>query len=597
MFLRAGSARADQLHALSTALAHRGPDGSGTFTSGNAGLAHARLSIIDLAGGFQPLYNEDRSLALVCNGEIYNYVELRRELEQLGHNFATGSDSETILHAYEAWGVACLDRLHGMFAFALYDCVRRELFLARDRFGIKPLFLLESDDGLIFASEIKALLPYLQGRPAVHPPALLEYFQNQYVSGRETIVAGITRLLAGEAALVRDARVASRWTWYRVPAHVQSRERDDVLLERFDALMLDVMREHMRSDVPFGLFLSGGVDSSLLAALLQKLGVQQLRTFSVGFAGAGDGELPAARAIAQRFDTQHTELVVTPRDLLGRLPYATWSADDLLADTACLPTSMLAERAGRELKVVFSGEGGDEVFAGYARYRASAWKRFLRRLRRPRLGGMRAAGLAQPCERWLFGDALRDLSERWQDPQAQAWASFNAAASNLRRMQATDIATWLADDLLVKCDRMLMGFALEGRVPYLDHRVVELGLALADGAKVNRKLGKLFLRRWGERYVPDGHLWARKKGFTVPVGQCLVPEVLAQLETALPQHPAVREWLRPDGVRRLLARVPRSGEDARLAWSVLQFAVWHDLFVDGQGSRPAPDTPDLLARL
>jgi asparagine synthase (glutamine-hydrolysing) len=597
LYLREGRASTAALHALAAALAHRGPDGSGTFASGNAGLAHARLSIIDLAGGFQPLYNEDRTLALVCNGEIYNYVELRRELEQLGHAFATGSDSETILHAYEAWGVACLDRLHGMFAFALYDANRRELFLARDRFGIKPLFLLESAEGLVFASEMKALLAHLEGRPSVHASALLEYFENQYVSGRETIIQGITRLLPGEAAIVREGRIASRWTWYRVPAHLQSSEREEVLLERFDALMQDVMREHMRSDVPFGLFLSGGVDSSLLAALLQNLGVTQLRTFSVGFAGAGDGELPAARAIAQRFNTRHTELIVTPPDLLGRLPYAMWSADDLLNDTACLPTSMLAERAGSELKVVFSGEGGDEVFAGYARYRASAWKRWVRRLRRPRLGGMRAAGQAEGYERQLFGEALRGLGDRWQEPQAQAWASFSAAGSDLRRMQAADLVTWLPDDLLVKCDRMLMGFALEGRVPYLDHRIVELGLALSDRAKISGKLGKLFLRRWGERYIPDGHLWARKKGFTVPVAQCLVPQVVAKLEAALPRHPAVREWLRPDGVRHLLARLPGDAGAVRMTWSVLQFCVWHDIFVDGSATKPAADTPDVLASL
>jgi asparagine synthase (glutamine-hydrolysing) len=598
MSLRDGTADRQRLEQLCAALAHRGPDGTGYHVAAGVGLAHSRLSIIDLEGGFQPLYNEDRSLAVVCNGEIYNYVELRSELERLGHRFATGSDSETLLHAYEAWGTACLERLHGMFAFALHDSRKRELFIARDRLGIKPLFLLDTPQGVFFASELKALLAHVPGRPTVNPAALLEYLENQYTSGRDAIVAGVSRLHAGEAAILRDGRVASQWMYYQVPVHATSGEREDQLIERFDALMHEVMREHVRSDVPFGLFLSGGVDSSLLAALLHMHGGEQLRSFSVGFEGTGEGsELAEARNIARRFDTRHTELLISPADLLARLPHTVWSADDLLADPACLPTSMLAERAGRELKVVFSGEGGDEVFAGYARYRASYWKRLLRRLRRPRLGGMRASGQAAGYERWLFGDALRALHDRWQQPQADAWAAFSAAASPLRRMQAVDLATWLPDDLLVKCDRMLMGFGVEGRVPYLDHRVVEFGLALDDAAKVGRNVGKRFLRRWGERYVPDGHLWLRKKGFTVPIAQCLTPAVVEKLRTLLPGHPAIRDWFDPAGVRRLLQRVPGSSADARMAWSLMQFAIWSNLFIDGSGRMPALDTKDLASAL
>lgn len=578
---------------LGATLAHRGPDGHGDFTWKYGGLAHTRLSIIDLASGAQPLHNETKDIVLVCNGEIYNFVELRAELEALGHVFATNSDSETIIHAYEAWGTECLNRLHGMFAFALYDCRTEELLLARDRFGIKPLFLSSGAYGVHFASEQKALLPTLVGKAEVEPEALLQFLQSQYSSGRKTMIKGIWRLLPGEAIVLKRGQIVRQWRYYEVPLGQLDRSSKGELFERFDSLMEIVMREHMRSDVPFGLFLSGGIDSAVLAMMLQKMGSVRLRTFSVGFSSTeAHSELELARHIATRFDTEHTALTVTPAQLLARLPYSIWAADDLLGDTACLPTSLLAERAGSALKVVFSGEGGDEVFAGYARYRASGWKRFWRRMRSPGLGGMRSGGQAVGYEN-LFGDALSGCADAWALPQSEAWDAATAAHGDVQRMQAVDLATWLPDDLLVKGDRMLMSFALEGRVPYLDHRVVEFGMSLPDELKVNRRFGKLFLRAWGERSLPKDHMWQRKKGFTVPVLSCLTSTVLAKLNASLPAHPAIRYWFSAERVRALLKRVSAGGDGGRMIWALMQFAIWHNIFIDGNCTRPDVDTRDL----
>ena len=375
-------------------LAHRGPDGQGRHVAGNVGLLHTRLAIIDLEGGAQPLYNEDRSLALVANGEIYNYRELRAELETLGHRFATHSDCETLLHAYEAWGIAFLDRLQGMFAFALHDLQRGELILARDRLGIKPLYYCHDSRGLAFASEIKALLPWL-GTPEVNPHGLAQFLQSNFTCAPQTLLQGVAKLPPAHLARidVRTLQLELRAYWSPLQVTTLDLGLNDAL-ERFDGLMQDVMDIHMRADVPLGLFLSGGVDSSLLAALLAQRVNEPLRTFSVGFPGSSvHNELDAARRIAEQFHTRHSVFEVSADDMLNCLPRSVWAADDLTADYANLPVSMLAEHAGQELKVVFSGEGGDEVFAGYGRYRAPWIRRTLAALRAPGSGGFRSKGI------------------------------------------------------------------------------------------------------------------------------------------------------------------------------------------------------------
>ncbi|NIR59511.1 MAG: asparagine synthase (glutamine-hydrolyzing), partial [Gammaproteobacteria bacterium] len=368
---RRGTVELGALERMAEGLRHRGPDDRGIERIDAVGLAHTRLSIIDLAGGHQPLMTPERDLSLVANGEIYNYVELREALErEHGVRFATGSDSETILHAYAVHGLAALEHLHGMFAFALYDRRRGRLILARDRLGIKPLYYAVAGDRLAFASEIKALLPALPRSPALAPGAVMQFLQSQFSAGADTALEGVHRVLPGEAIVV-DSELNLEHHRYWSPLDVQPSPMSEAqATEAFDGLFDRVMREHVRSDVPYGAFLSGGVDSGTLVGCLTRFQEGPVRTFSVGYAGADErGELAEAERIARRFGTRHRPLRLDRERIFRRIPHMIWSADELMRDYACLPTALLAEAAGRELKVVFTGEGGDEMFAGYGRYR------------------------------------------------------------------------------------------------------------------------------------------------------------------------------------------------------------------------------------
>ncbi|MEI6412720.1 MAG: asparagine synthase (glutamine-hydrolyzing) [Pseudomonadota bacterium] len=588
--LRAGSPDLPTLARLATRLGHRGPDDAGTYVSGNVGLAHSRLSIIDLAGGHQPLFAEDSALALVVNGEIYNHLELREDLERRGHRFTTRSDSEVLLHAYVEWGEGFLAPVCGMFAFALYDHRRRLLRLGRDRLGIKPLFIQERPEGLAFASEIKALLALDGPRPGISPQGLVEYLQNQHSSGRITVLAGIERVLPGELLTITDGRIQSRhryWTpWQINPLDIGPEEA----LRRFEPLMETVICQHLRADVPFGLFLSGGVDSAILLALLHRYHPEPVRTFSVGFSNQGlTDELPMAGRMARQFGAIHTELRPSQAELWEILPLTVWAADDLMRDYASLPTALLARRAALDVKMVLSGEGGDEVFAGYGRYRQGGIARYLKNLLSPGSGGFRTRGTFRfPWPGRLFRPALRDVLENARAPVREAWAAAPGSWSNLQRMQGVDLSVALPDNLLVKNDRMLMAFGLEGRVPFCDHRLVEFGLALPDRLKVAGGLGKVFLKRWASPFLPHELLYAQKRGFHVPMGAGFTPQRLAQWAVTLPQHPALIDWFEPQGVRQLLMLKTQRQRPVhhRMIFALLQLALWYDLFVAGDGHRP-----------
>ncbi|CRI67234.1 putative Asparagine synthase (glutamine-hydrolyzing) [Thiocapsa sp. KS1] len=467
MILRRGSPDIAALSLAATRLGHRGPDDSGVYRVDSVGLAHTRLSIIDLGGGHQPILDTDGHYALVANGEIYNFVELRAELEADGCRFRTHSDSETILHVYDRFGVAGLERLNGMFAFALYSTRDRTLILGRDRLGIKPLYYAVLPDRVAFASEIKGLLPLLPRVPEISPEALARFFEIGFNSGEETILQGIRKLEPG-TALVIDASLEPRQITYWSALDIQRREMSmEEACEELDPLFDQVLREHMRSDVPYGLFLSGGLDSGILMARLSRWGNAPLRTFSVGYAGtdAGD-ELADARRVAERFGSDHTELRLDMLNVFRALPLCVRAADDLMYDPACLPTALMAQAAARELKVVFTGEGGDEVFAGYGRYRRSPVQQLMKQILHPRTGNYRRGSRwPESLRRSGFGDALEAGRKRLYAPVESAWAETPHGWGFLRRAQYTDLRTELADNLLVKVDRILMAFGLEGRVP------------------------------------------------------------------------------------------------------------------------------------
>jgi len=502
ILMRHGPADEAALRRMAAALAHRGPDDVGIHLAGSLGLTNTRLSIIDVRGGHQPMVDE--RLALVANGEIYNFVELRPALEARGRRFQTGSDSEIILHAYALDGLPALASLHGMFAFALYDLATRELVLARDRLGIKPLYYAELPDRLLFASELKALLAVWPREPELEPQALVEFLQHRFNTGETGLVHGIRRLAPG-TALVVDTTLHLREHRYWSPLELRPRRiRLEEAVEEFEPLIRRVMIEHLRADVPYGLFLSSGVDSGSLLALITELSGRPVRTFSIGYGDVrASDELGPAAGVARRFGAKHTEVILDRKAVFRRLPYTMWSTDDLLHDYASLPTSFLAERAAEELKVVLTGEGGDEVFAGYGRYRR------------------------HPLQRWM------------------------------QRLVA-------------------------GRVPFVDHRIVEFGLSLPDSLKVAGRTGKVVLRRWAERRLYPEHVWRRKRGFFVPIRQWLHGEMLDQLARLLPENAGIRRWFKPAGVAALVREQQQGGNASRALWGLMQIAIWHRIFVDRQ---------------
>jgi asparagine synthase (glutamine-hydrolysing) len=551
-------------------------------------MGQSRLSIIDLEGGRQPLYSHDRKLVLIANGEIYNFVELRRDLERMGHQFLTASDSEVILHCYEEYGDDFLKHLNGMFAFALFDNSRNRLILARDRIGIKPLFFAQRPGGVIFASEIKALLPLLDRTPSIDPNGLIQYLQNQFSSGRTTILKEVERVLPGEAVRVEMGAVTKRWTYWSALDVVERGYDLHEAQRQFDQIMEDVMVEHMRSDVPFGLFLSGGVDSAVLLAMLSMYQDEPVRTFSVGFPGTRlDDELPMAQAMAGRFSTRHTEIALGKDEVFNIMPLTVWAADELMHDYANLPTCLLSRAASNELKVVFSGEGGDEVFAGYGRYRASRFEQWFKSLLIPGTGGFRTRGNFR--RRWpgkLFGQQLQSASIEARRPFIENWSRTPDNWSRLQKMQYTDLVTAIPDNLLVKADRMMMAWGLEGRVPFLDHRIVEFGLSLPDNLKIKPGQGKLFLKRWASKYIPEEHLQTPKKGFHVPIGEWVSEPFLRELGQILPNLDAIEQWFVPSGISRLISSCRSSPSLNRMLWAIMQFAVWYRLFIEGDGEKP-----------
>jgi asparagine synthase (glutamine-hydrolysing) len=585
----------DSLERSLANMAHRGPDDLGSYEDGTVAIGQTRLSIIDLAGGHQPLFSVDGELALVTNGEIYNFIELTEELKKRGHRFLTRSDSEVILHCYAEYGDEFLEHLNGMFAIALYDKTRKRLILGRDRLGIKPLYYNCNGSGFTFASEIKALLPLLDQKPGIDPVGLVGYLQNQFSTGATTVFEGIKRVLPGEVLFIEQGQITEHRTYWS-PLMVEPRAIDhNEAQEEFDRLMDTVMVEHIRSDVPFGLFLSGGSDSAILLALLSKLKDEPIGTFSVGFPGTSlVDELPAAGAMAKLFGSRHTVITPTADEIYGVMPLTIWAADDLMRDYASLPTCILSQAAASELKVVFSGEGGDEVFGGYGRYRTPWAERFGKSLLAPGSGGFRTRGTFRghwPKE--LFGPKLNQANNDFRKPFINAWTRTPQNWTALKKMQYIDLVTAMPDNLLVKADRMMMAWGLEGRVPFLDHRIVEFGLSLPDHLKVRSGQGKLFLKKWASRFIPEDHLFTPKKGFHVPVGEWLDEELQRNLRQLLIRHPAIVQWFHPAGVAQLIARSRESSVMSRMLWSIVQFAIWHRIFVEGSGERP-PVNSDIL---
>ena len=599
-----------RVRAMADSLAHRGPDGSGVWTAPGVGLGHRRLSIIDLATGDQPMRSADGSLALSYNGEIYNFREVRAELEPLGHVLRTESDTEVVLAAWRQWGPACLERFNGMFAFALYDAAADSLFLARDRLGVKPLYWTTlPDDALVFASELKGLLAHPLLRRAPSRRAVDDYLALGYVPDDSCMVGGVRKLAAGHYLLVRRGRVVPKpMRWWDVdfsnPSRASAGALEEELVERLQA----AVRSRLVADVPLGAFLSGGVDSSAVVALMAEASRAAVTTCSIGFSEAGHDESRWAVLIAQRFATDHRTRIVAAGDF-GLIDTLADAFDEPFADASALATYRVSELARERVKVALSGDGADEAFAGYRRYRLFAAEERVRGLLPgPARGLVGAVGNLYPKLDWAprflrarttlqaigrdSGEAYADAvgvtpqsirsslytplfkrfldGYRAEDRYVEAMAGAPAGDA-LSRAQYADLKIWLPGDILTKVDRTSMAVSLEAREPLLDHRLVEFAARLPARLRLRGGTGKWLMKRALRRYLPDEVLNRTKMGFVTPVSAWFRGP-LAGEAAAIAHSPALAElgWFDPAAIARIAA-AHRSGrvEHGRLLWQLL----------------------------
>jgi asparagine synthase (glutamine-hydrolysing) len=612
-----GSAVADRVAAMSATLVHRGPDSFGEFSDGDVALAARRLSIIDLETGDQPIANEDGTLHVVQNGEIYNYRELRRELERAGHRFRTQGDTEVLLHLYEEQGDRFAERLRGMFAIAIWDARRRRLVLARDRFGIKPLYYRATEGELAFASELRAL-----PRGEIDPDALEAFLAFNSIPAPLTIFREIRKLPPGHLLIWEDGRVDVRRFARPAPIEEIREDEEAELVEELRSRLRDSVRAHLVSDVPVGVLLSGGVDSALLAALAAEESSEALRTFSIGFEERSFDELAGARLVAERYGTQHRELVLRP-DAALLLPALADAFDEPFADSSALPTYLVSQLAASDVKVALSGEGGDELFGGYYTYAAD--------LLAARVGGL--ARLAGPlverlptstsrasfdykAKRFVRAAHLPSLERHhgWKEifsPELRAQLTGRSSAfdpvdvlrdryretegaDELARLQDVDLGIYLVDDLLVKTDRASMAHSLEARVPYLDTVVTNLALALPTRHKIRGLSKKVLLRKAATPLLPREIVHGKKRGFSIPAAAWLRGELEPFARDTLSRETLHRQgFFSPEVVARLLDDHVAGREDrSRQLWGLLAFTLWHERHVERAPQRAA--RPEVL---
>lgn len=593
------------------AIVHRGPDSVGIRFDDGVFLGMRRLAIIDLAGGEQPIFSENRRVCAVVNGEIYNYRSLREELECSGHRFASASDVECVVHAYEEYGTEAFAKLRGMFAIALWDEDRQRLLLVRDRFGKKPLFYWRHGDSIVFASELKSLLAVPAFNARLNRSAVGDYLALGYVPTPGSMLEGVRKLQPGHyLEFCRGvSREQSYWQLQFTPKLSAS---ETELTEQLDSELHDAVAVRLNSDVPYGAFLSGGIDSSLVVALMTRHMSRPVETFSVGFAEAAFNEADDAALVSRHIGTNHHELVLDGNvgDLLATLP---WHLDEPLADSSAIPTFLVSQLAARHVKMVLSGDGGDEMFAGYGRY-----ARYLQLRRLRRLGAAPVIGAIGPAARLLPAGLRRRLkwaqtrlSMRHPDdyiagvalatgPGTQRLLSRHAASVRpyagiarhfetakeplgvLDRVLAGDILSYLLDDILVKVDRMSMANSLEVRSPLLDQQLAGFAARLPEALKLRGGTGKYLLRRVAARYLPEHCIRKPKQGFAIPLAQWLRSDLKSvMLDTVHSRAFAERDLFDVHAIRRMAsAHVRGVGNYAEVLWAILVLELWATRFVD-----------------
>jgi asparagine synthase (glutamine-hydrolysing) len=624
------------LERMTRSLIHRGPDDLGVFLQGDVGLGQTRLMVVDPEGGRQPMPNEDGSVQVVFNGEIYNHDDLRRLLTGRGHTFRTRCDTEAIVHAYEEWGEACVERFNGMFALAVWDGRKDELFLARDRIGIKPLYLHEGPEGVIFGSELKAVI----SSPGVplewDEEAVDDFLTYEYVPGERTIVKNVRKLAPGTSILFGRDRPPRRRRFWKLEAGITPpgtpAQAEAELRERLDASV----RRRLMADVPLGAFLSGGIDSSLIVGLMSQASDLPVRTFSLGFRNESYNELPYAREVAEAFSTLHREEVVSPAvgEMAGELA---GMFDEPFGDVSSFPTHLVSRLAREEVTVALSGDGGDELFAGYDAYRAHRWAHRIRWLTRGwpwqavdalldrvppteakkgkvNLAKRFAQGLRLPRDLeharwWVFMDLAerrrlysegfrRSLGDR--DPfghyRERMSEGAEAGFSGLQRQLYADVTGYLPDDILVKVDRMSMAVSLEARVPFLDHEVVEYAMAIPAEWKL-ASTSKQILKSAFRDLLPPGIVERKKEGFSMPMKNWLKDPLRPLMEELLEER-RVRErgWFEPSRVQALQAEhLAGRANHAHRLWCLMSLELSMEGLEARVRARPSPGRVDASA--
>ena len=607
-------------------LTHRGPDGAGVFLEHGIALGHRRLSIVDVAHGQQPMASDDGTLQMVYNGEVYNHPELSSRLEARGVHYRTHCDTETVLRVFEMDGERAPMGLRGMFAFGVWNRRTRELFLARDRLGVKPLYYALTPDGSIyFASEIKAIFAAGAVKPAMNSAVLPDYLANHAPSGEHTMFAGVKRLLPGHTLVWRngEVRIERYWDLDLSASHAPERRSESDMISEYRERLREAVRLRLMADVPLGSFLSGGIDSAAITALMSELMGGGVKTFSVAFAERESNELRYARMVAERFRADHHEVVVTPEQFFGALPRLVWYEDEPIAHPSSIPLYFVSRLAAQHVKVVLTGEGSDETLAGYGRYLTTkynlalgrAWQRMggghLRPVTRAMIDGLPARSRSRqrmartflylPADlETLYFDNFSVFSRRQQaellSPQAKAligcldpYAAIKASLRNtgatslLNRLLYADTKTYL-HELLMKQDQMSMAASIESRVPFLDHPLMEFAAGLPERMKLRGRTTKYVLRAAMKGLLPDEILTRPKMGFPVPIGQWFRRSFRPIVDEYVLGHRANERGLFDSAYVRALVRQHerREGNHAERLWSLLNLEVWQRTFIDGE---------------
>ncbi len=590
---------------------HRGPDHTGVWSEGHVGLGMTRLSIIDRSGGFQPIYNEDKSMWIVFNGEIYNFQELRNNLQSQGHSFYTNSDTETILHLYEEYGDNCVNHLRGMFAFAIWDKKAQKLFIARDRLGIKPLHYFFDENSLVFGSEIKSLLKTGLVTTEVDYQSLVYYFFYGYTPEPDCMFKGVKKLPPGHTLVWENGQTKVREYW-NVNYQVDKIETEEFYIERTLEIMREAVRIRLMSEVPLGAFLSGGVDSSLVVALMAKEMSEPVKTFSIGFEDQSYDELKYARMVADKYETDHHEEIVRPDaeavilDLINQF-------DEPFADSSAIPTYYVSKMTKNWVTVSLSGDGGDELFGGYTRYResnlsrlshyipASLKKIFIKTVVQnltfsfPGINTMRYMSLTadeqivwqyakmlSPIHRYVFSPQMQEMISTDPAPAFAKHLANTVHMDRASRMQYLDTKTYLPDDILTKVDRMSMLVSLEARVPLLDHHLVEFAATIPIQYKIRNGETKYLLKKIAERYLPSEVLYRPKQGFAVPIAKWLNNEWREMARDLLISKRSLgRDIFNPVFLRNILDEHDSGREDrSHIIWTLMVLELWFRKHID-----------------